>query len=268
MKTKLFITAIIITCLCLSACSGHELREDMSSNNNVPSSSKFQIETSFDSADSNEFAEYLPENDDVELNESTSAIDKNEKAELIQIFTEKFGKIAPSNIFASNFNENTSDNDGYYLYTAGCYILGDALESTYQYGVRSLQSQNLEDYPYTPAPIMDSALQEYFAIPSDKLHSLIENYDSEIEGYWAPMGGGGISSMTTIIECDIENDIATLSCETRSMASSESDPPISSIVTMKYSDEYGWRFLSLLLLDRPPRRSVTISRRLPWTGRV
>ncbi|WP_143117193.1 hypothetical protein [Merdimmobilis hominis] len=186
--------------------------------------------------------------DSTESDSTDAVLNQDITPELMALFTEKINKIAPSNIFASNFDDSNSDEDGYYLYTAGCYILGDNLESTYQYAVRTLQNQNFYDYPFTPARIMDQALQEYFKIPSDNLHDMIENYDPEIDGYWAPMGGGGISSTTTIIDCNIKNGIAILSCETRTAASSENDPATSSTVTLEYSEEYGWRFLSCSVL--------------------
>ena len=94
---------------------------------------------------------------------------------------------------------------------------------------------------------MDAALQEYFAIPPENLHRMIENYDAGIDGYWAPMGGGGITATTAIAGCVAEGGTATLRCETRSAANSTEEPGILSAVTMEYSEEFGWRFSSCSL---------------------
>lgn len=163
--------------------------------------------------------------------------------ELTAILQEKIDKIALSGIFASDFDGSASDNKGYYLYSSGAYILGDSLEETYQYTSITILNDHYDAYPYTPADVMDAALQEYFAISPENLHSMIANYKEDIDGYMAPMGGGGITAATTIINCEVDGTVATLSCET-STSPSEEDPTIPSTIIMEYSDEYGWRFVS------------------------
>lgn len=163
--------------------------------------------------------------------------------ELTAMLQEKIDKIAPSGIFASDFDGSACDNKGYYLYSSGTYILGDSLEETYQYTSITIQNDHYDAYPYTPADVMDAALQKYFAISPENLHSMIANYEEDIDGYLVPMGGGGITAATTIINCEVDDAVATLSCET-SVSPSEEDPTIPSTVIMEYSDEFGWRFVS------------------------
>ena len=230
-KIVVLLTSVILS-LSFTACSPSRIEDASPSANDSSSSVISGPEQNQDSGSSEPAA-------------SPSLGGDENNTELTAVLQEKIDKTAPSGIFLSNFNASSADQDGYYLYTSGFYILGrDRMEETYQYAARTIQNDEYEDYPYTPAGVMDSALQEYFAIPSEDLHKLIENYDPEIDGYWAPMGGGGITVATTVTDCEAEDGTAVLTCETRTGASSEHDSGTVSTVTIEYSEEYGWRFLS------------------------
>lgn len=233
MKKLVLISAITTLCLSLSACSYFQSEDSQQSTNDSSSFMASDSESNFSNGTS-EVADF-----------SSSKGDEN-NAELVASLQERINEIAPSGIFASNFDETSSEQDGYYFYASGCYILGDSLEETYQYTARTIQNDYYEDYPYTPAQVMDSALQEYFALPLENLHNMIENYEADIDGYWAPMGGGGATATTTIISCDVDDNIATLSCETRNDIASKEEPGTLSTVIMEYSGEYGWRFSSCI----------------------
>ena len=266
MKKWILISTVLAFCFALSACSGLRAEEASQSDGSLSSSiaSVSEGDPDRDTSGAAGSSPAADERDDAgssaipdaesglsgdasELAGPASSEGEGNDAELAAALQEKIDRIAPSGIFASRFDEASSDEGGYYLYTSGCWILGDSLEETYQYADRTIQNDHYEDYPYTPAPVMDAALQEYFAIPPENLHRMIENYDADIDGYWAPMGGGGATAATVIASCTAEGGTATLRCETRSGANSTEEPGILSAVTMEYSEEFGWRFSSCSL---------------------
>ena len=110
-----------------------------------------------------------------------------------------------------------------------------------------------EERFYLPAPVMEAALQQYFAFSAEDLHRMMASYDPEIDGYWAPYGGGGggFTPITTVLSVEIDGTTAILSCENIKLDEfGQTDPevpPVYSSVRMVHSETYGWRFAAILV---------------------
>ena len=144
-------------------------------------------------------------------------------------------------------------DNGLDLYKTGCGILGEeALKDTYQTGTINIGFGD-EELFYTPAPVMEAALQQYFSFSAEDLHRMMASYDPEIDGYWAPYGGGGggFTPITTVLSVEIDGTTAILSCESIKLDEfGQTDPevpPVYSSVRMVHSETYGWRFAAILV---------------------
>lgn len=144
-------------------------------------------------------------------------------------------------------------DNGLDLYKTGCSILGEeALKDTYQTGTINIGFGD-EELFYTPAPVMEAALQQYFSFSAEDLHRMMASYDPEINGYWEPygIGGGGFTPITTVVSVEIDGTTAILSCESIKLDEfGQTDPdvlPVYSSVRMVHSETYGWRFAAILV---------------------
>lgn len=161
--------------------------------------------------------------------------------EELALFQEMVDEIDASFLFCTDFDSESCESEGKYFYDAACLLMGrEEVENTYQYA----PNYGEDSYPYTPAAVLDAVLESRFAIPAEDFHGMMAQYDAQVDGYWAPMGGGGAAAATAVTACEVEGDRAVLSCESRSGASRESDPSTFSTVEMVYSPECGWRFAS------------------------
>lgn len=165
-----------------------------------------------------------------------------DEAAMLAEFQAKVSAVDFYGLFCADFDADSCRDGGLGFYTAGCALLGNRLESTYQYAPRPEIGE--ESYPYTPAAVMDAALQQSFAIPAESFHAMIDAYDAGLDGYWVPMGLGGLTVSTVVAGFEINGTGATLQCESRSDDPEAEDPAICSTVLMQYSEEHGWRFCS------------------------
>ena len=179
------------------------------------------------------------------------------EAENVAIFQELVDKVTDyplSTLFFYDLMPGVRPyDDGLDLYKTGCGILGEeALKDTYQTGTINIGFGD-EELFYTPAPVMEAALQQYFAFSAEDLHRMMASYDPEIDGYWAPYGGGGggFTPITTVLSVEIDGTTAILSCENIKLDEfGQTDPevpPVYSSVRMVHSETYGWRFAAILV---------------------
>ena len=169
----------------------------------------------------------------------------------LETFQALVDKIEYSGIFLTNFEPGSCDSTAAF-YGTGVFLMGsDRMEETYKYSTNTHIANGIEDYPYTPAAIFDAAFQPYFVMKADQLHTMMKNYDPDIDGYWAPQGGGGIGGKTDVTAYEVNGNTATLLCENPIPISDTHEIQSYAEVQMEYSEEYGWRFVSCRVSDQP-----------------
>lgn len=210
MKKRTMFAAIMAVCLLLSACTHGD---------NPPPSGP---------SGGSSFA-YPPQNSQT-----------SQPEDLSETFQALVDKVDYSGVFLTDFEPGTCDSTATF-YLAGCTLVGfDQIEKTYEYATNN----GVEGYLYTPAAIFDAAFQPCFVMTADELHAMMENYDPDIDGYWAPQGGGGIGGATYVTSYEVDGNKATLFCENPIPVSDTHEIQSYAEIQVEKSEEYGWRFVS------------------------
>ena len=165
---------------------------------------------------------------------------------MLALFQERVSAVDLSGVFCHDLKAGVlSSDNGLGIFSAGLLLLGEEkLEETYLYAPwDSGRLGIIEQYPYTPAAIMDTVLQEYFVFSPEELHRMIPSYEPTIDGYWAPMGLGGSPPFAQVLSYEMQENHATLYCISYS-APPPDDLGTPATIEMAYSEPYGWRFVS------------------------